>query len=114
MGKVEVKNTEWSLLKDSKKADVFVYPVVESEYQQPLNNLIFEFITLFVNRASELGSTNLIQHTIDTQGKGPIRMHPYRINPKYFEILRKTLDDLKIAGIIEESISVWVAPVVDI
>ncbi len=91
---------------------MFVYPDVESEYQQPLNNLIFEFITLFANRASELGSTNLIQHTIDTQGKGPIRMRPYRINPKYIEILRKTLDDLKRAGIIEESIFVWVAQVV--
>jgi hypothetical protein len=39
-------------------------------------------------------------------------MRPYRINPKYIEILRKTLDDLKRAGIIEESIFVWVAQVV--
>jgi ribosomal protein S19E (S16A) len=37
-------------------------------------------------------------------------MRPYRINPKYIEILRKTLDDLKRAGIIEESISAWAAP----
>ncbi len=59
-----------------------------------------------------MGSTDLIKHTIDTQGRGPIRLRPYRIHVKYIDIVLKLLADLKKAGIIEELISVWAAPVV--
>ena len=95
-----------------KEVDSFEFPGVDPKFRKPLADLIFEYILIFASSSSELGSTDLIKHTIDTQGRGPIRLRPYRIHVKYRDIVIKLLAELKAAGIIEESISAWAAPVV--
>jgi hypothetical protein len=95
-----------------KEVDSFEFPDVDPKFRKPLADLIFEYILIFASSSSELGSTDLIKHTIDTQGRGPIRLRPYRIHVKYRDIVIKLLAELKAAGIIEESISAWAAPVV--
>jgi len=95
-----------------KEVDSFEFPGVDPKFRKPLADLIFEYILIFASSSSELGCTDLIKHTIDTQGRGPIRLRPYHIHVKYREIVIKLLAELKAAGIIEESISAWAAPVV--
>ncbi len=59
-----------------------------------------------------MGSTDLIKHSIDTQGRGPIRQRPYRHPWSHTAALQWQLSELKKAGIIVESNSAWAAPVV--
>ena len=69
-----------------KEVDSFEFPGVDPKFRKPLADLIFEYILIFASSSSELGNTDLIKHTIDTQGRGPIRLRPYRIHVKYIEI----------------------------
>ena len=47
------------------------------------------------------------------EGAKPIKQHPYKLNPKYKEKVRKELDKRLVAGIIEHVVeSEWVSPMV--
>ncbi|KZS04744.1 Uncharacterized protein APZ42_032241, partial [Daphnia magna] len=51
---------------------------VDPEFQVPFSKLLNDFHDLFASKDSELGNTNLIKHTIDTQRRGPLRKRQYR------------------------------------
>ena len=51
---------------------------VDAQFEQPLNALLNDFDDLFASKDSQLGSTGVIKHNIDTQSYGPIRLRPYR------------------------------------
>ena len=47
------------------------------------------------------------------EGAKPVKQRPYRLNPRYKEKVRKELDKMLIAGIIEPiEESEWVSPMV--
>ena len=58
---------------------------VDAEFIKPISDKLHDFPNLFATENSELGSTGLIKHSIDTQGKGPIRLRPYRTGRKQKE-----------------------------
>jgi|688.fasta_scaffold478811_1 hypothetical protein len=58
------------------------------------------------------GCTSVIKHHINTQGRGPIRIRPYRTTRRYEEDLQRKIQTLLDLDVIAYSISSWAAPVV--
>ena len=80
--------------------------------QEQLKDLLLESPDLFALDLSELGSTDVVQHTIDTGNSKPIhqqaRRMPFALRPKVEEITRDMLD----LGVIRPSRSPWASPIV--
>ncbi|XP_057374752.1 uncharacterized protein LOC130695606 [Daphnia carinata] len=87
-------------------------PDVDPQYKKPLASLLNEFTDLFATKDSGLGSTSLITHFIDTEGKGPIRLRPYRTGQGQKEELEKQIKEMLQANVIRHSTSPWAAPVI--
>lgn len=87
-------------------------PNLPKEQTEPLKALLFEKANIFASNTSELGSTGLVKHTIDTQDKGPIRLRPYRTSPRQREAAEKIINELLENKIIQPSLSPWAAPIV--
>ncbi|KZR95999.1 Uncharacterized protein APZ42_009913, partial [Daphnia magna] len=77
-----------------------------------LSKLLNDFHDLFASKDSELGNTNLIKHTIDTQGRGPIRQRPYRVTNNQRKLLEDKVQEMLQANVIRYSQSPWASPVV--
>ena len=77
-----------------------------------LNKLVEEYSDVFALDATELGSTNLVAHSIDTGDHPPIRQPvrcvPFALNAKMEELVQKMMDQ----GVIQHSNSPWASPVV--
>ncbi len=58
--------------------------------------------------------TDLVTMCIETGNSAPVRSKPYFIVPKWFEPLRKEVDSLLQAGIIQRSESPWSSPIVTV
>ena len=56
--------------------------------------------------------TNDIQHDVELTKDQPIKQHPYRVNPRKKEIIRKEIKYMLENGIIEPSQSPWALPCV--
>ena len=74
--------------------------------------MLHNFPNLFATENSELGSTGLIKHSIDTQGQGPIRLRPYRTGRKQKEELERQIKEMMATNVIQHSTSPWAAPVI--
>ncbi|KZS06792.1 Uncharacterized protein APZ42_029632 [Daphnia magna] len=85
---------------------------VDLEFQVPLSKLLNDFHDLFASKDSELGNTNLIKHTIDTEGRGPIRQCPYRVTNSQRKLLEDKVQEMLNAKVIRNSKSPWASPVV--
>ena len=81
---------------------------------QPCNleSVLEEFQDLFVNSDAELGHATAIKHHINTEGRGPIRLRPYRSSNKQQEEIKKQTDKMLQQNVIRPSDSPWAAPVV--
>ena len=79
---------------------------------EQLKELILEFNDVFALDDTELGCTNLVEHTIDTGDHAPIRQQPYRTPV----VRRQQMDEMVTAmqkqGIVEPSSSPWASPVI--
>ncbi len=60
------------------------------------------------------GVTDLVTMCIETGNSAPVRSKPYFIVPKWFEPMRKEVDSLLQAGIIQRSESPWSFPIVTV
>ena len=82
------------------------------EQHQKLEQLIRENADVFALDPSELGSTDLVVHSIDTGSHPPIRQLPRRmpfsLRHKVTELIQEMLDN----HVIESSKSPWASPVV--
>lgn len=66
----------------------------------------------FASSDSDMGLSNLVQHSIDTADHKPSHQAPYRSRWKEQEITQTQIRQMRSAGIIEPSGSPWAAPVV--
>jgi len=83
---------------------------VTTQQQSELKNLLGEYQIIF---SDVPGKTTLGVHHIEVpSGTRPIRCTPYRLGPEKSAYLKKELIDLVDLGIIEESTSPWVSPIV--
>ena len=76
-----------------------------------LLTLLGQYRHAFAKDLSELGSTKIGKHIIDTGNANPIRQFPYRTSPKTKEELDVHLDQMESKGIIRKSMSPWSSPI---
>lgn len=54
--------------------------------------------------------TTVLEHDIDVGDKGPIKQHPYRVNPEKRSILQREVEHMTRNNIAEPSSSPWSSP----
>ncbi|KZR98345.1 Uncharacterized protein APZ42_006282, partial [Daphnia magna] len=109
IGKVALNTSE---VKPIESREPIVISEVNPEFQAPLSQLLNDFHNLFASKDSELGNTILIKHTIDTEGRGPIRQRPYRVTNNQRKLLEDKVQEMLDAKVIRYSQSPWASPVV--
>ena len=81
--------------------------------QQQLNHLFCEFSDVFSQGEDDLGSTPLLEHTIETQGP-PLRQPYRRQNPAVRREEMAQVQQMLASNVIRPSNSLWASPVVTI
>ena len=82
-----------------------------SEVMQ-LKQLIAEYADIFALGTSELGSTNVVHHGINTGDHSPIRQAPRRTPFTLRKKIEEMVDDMLEKEVIQPSKSPWASPVV--
>ena len=80
--------------------------------RQAILELLEEYQEQFAASDLELGRTHLVQMSLDTGDHQPIKQRAYREAWSQREALKRQLDAMLEAGVIEESHSPWASPVV--
>ena len=112
IGKVDISDCVDIAPKDDTVPDKVSAPQVDPLYQQPLAKLLADYSDLFATKDSQLGSTGLIKHSIDTQGYGPIRLRPYRTARRQKDEMERQIEEMMQSNVIRPSTSPWAAPVI--
>ena len=84
----------------------------ENQHKSLIDEIIGEFPNLAASDLSQLGKTNVYQHTIDVGEAKPIKLHPYRTSPRHLEFLKEKIGRMLNNKLIEKSFSPWSAPTV--
>ena len=66
----------------------------------------------FSKNNKDIGRTTLIEMEIDTGDNLPVAQNPYTLPLKHHEWVRKEIETLEKAGVIERSLSLWASPVI--
>ncbi|XP_045024535.1 uncharacterized protein LOC123469583 [Daphnia magna] len=85
---------------------------LDEEKKKQVKNLLLEFRECFHPMGNELGSTNVVQHTIDVGEALPIHLPPHRMSVRERVVVWELVGEMLEKGIIEPSISPWSSPVV--
>ena len=83
-----------------------------SQQQADLQRFLNKFSEVFATSDSDLGRTNVLEHSIDTQGHQPIYQRPYRIPETQRKVVDAHVKDMANRGIIRPSKSPWSSPIV--
>ena len=85
---------------------------VSEETLQRFEKLCKDQQDAFSKNNRDIGRTQLIEMEIDTGGSVPLAQSPYTLPLKYYDWVRKEIETLEKAGIIERSLSPWASPVI--
>ena len=66
----------------------------------------------FSKNNKDIGKTTLIEMEIDTGDNLPVTQNPYTLPLRHHEWVRKEIETLEKAGVIERSLSPWASPVI--
>ncbi|CAF1001492.1 unnamed protein product [Brachionus calyciflorus] len=119
MGKVKTKLNEVELnviempTKNSKKQSLNTVEFTDEE-QKVMQEFFDQNEEMFASSMKDLCCCNYTVHSIDTQGSEPKREPPRRVPIHMKEEIKKQLDELLEAGIIEPSNSEWATSLVPI
>ena len=115
LGQIPINSatTEWMLPK-TVKPDSFTPPKyqLDSSTQQHLDYLLRTFKNQFVKDETTIGTTPLTQMSIDTGDSDPVSQKPYPIAMKHYQWVKEEIDKLLEAGVIRNSHSSWLAPII--
>ena len=64
----------------------------------------------FSKNNKDIGKTQLIKMEIDTGGSVPLAQSPYMLPLKHYDWVRREIETLEKAGVIERSLSPWASP----
>ena len=105
--------TQWMLPK-TVKPDSFTPPKYQLDAitQQQLDYLLGTFKDQFVKDKTTIGTTPLTQMSIDTGDSDPISQKPYPVAMKHYQWVKEEIDKLLEAGVIRNSHSSWLAPII--
>ena len=85
---------------------------VSEETLQKFELLCEELHEAFSKNNQDIGKTQLIEMEIDTGGSVPLAQSPYTLPLKHYDWVRKEIETLEKAGVIERSLSPWASPVI--
>ena len=86
--------------------------VVADETLQKFEALCEEQHEVFSKNNQDIGKTQLIEMEIDTGSSVPLAQSPYTLPLKHYDWVRKEIETLEKAGVIERSLSPWASPVI--
>ena len=82
------------------------------EEKEKLRALLLEFSDVVATSNEDVGQTDLMAHKIDVDGAAPVKQPPRRLPFHKREEVRKHLDQMLAADVVEPSSSPWSSPVV--
>lgn len=85
--------------------------ISENQFAQ-FKQFLDENRDVFAANVSELGNSNIAEHTIRVTNETPIKSSPYRTSPLAKEEIERHINELLDNGIIQESNSAWSSPVI--
>ena len=77
-----------------------------------LVSLLNKFDDVIAKDGGDVGKTQVLEHTIDTQDAHPIRQAPRRLPPARVEIVAEQIQTMMDNDIITHSVSPWASPIV--
>ena len=80
--------------------------------EQKLDSLLKSYRDVFAAKLSELGSTSIVQHYIDTGDSPPIRQRPYRVSQDVKQEIDRQVTEMLGRDVIQPSISPYASHVV--
>ena len=105
--------TQW-ILPETVKPNSFTPPKyhLNLNIQQQLDNLLGTFKDQFTKVETTIGTTPLTQMSIDTGDSDPVSQKPYPVAMKHYNWVKEGIDKLLEAGVIRNSHSSWLAPII--
>ena len=102
------------MLSKTVKPDSFTPPKyqLDATIQWQLDNLLRTFQDQFAKDEMTIGTTPLIQMSIDIGDSNPVSQKPYAIAMKHYNWVKEEIDKLLEAGVIRNSHSSWLAPII--
>ena len=85
---------------------------ISSNTRERFEKICQEHNKAFSKNNKDIGKTQLIEMEIDTGDQLPVAQNPYTLPLKHYEWVRKEIETLEKAGVIERSLSPWALPVI--
>ena len=85
---------------------------ITDETRNTFENICDRHGEAFSKNNKDIGRTTLIEMEIDTGDSLPVAQNPYTLPLKHHEWVRKEIETLEKAGVIERSLSPWASPVI--
>ena len=106
--------TTQKMLPETVKLDSFTPPKYQLEptIQQQLDFLLRTFKDQFVKDETTISTTPLTQMSINTADSDPVSQKPYPVAMKHYQWVKEEIDKLLEAGVIRNSHSSWLAPII--
>ena len=106
--------TTQRMLPETVKPDSFTPPKyqLDSTTQQQLDFLLRTSKDQFAKDETTIGTTPLTQISIDTGDSDPVSQKPYPVAMKHYQWVKEEIDKLLEAGVIRNSHSSWLAPII--
>ena len=106
--------TTQKMLPETVKLESFTPPKYQLEptIQQQLDFLLRTFKDQFMKDETTIGTTPLIQMSIDMGDSDPLSQKPYPVAMKHYQWVKEQIDKLLEAGVIRNSHSSWSAPII--
>ena len=86
--------------------------IIKEETKEKFHELCDRYDQIISKGSADIGKTLLVEIDIDTGDSPPIACRPYTLSLKHHDWVKKEIEILDRAGIIDKSISAWVSPVV--
>ena len=85
---------------------------ITNETRRQFEEMCDKHLEAFSKNNKDIGRTTLIEMEIDTGDNLPVAQNPYTLPLKHQEWVRKEIETLEKAGVIERSLSPWASPVI--
>ena len=86
--------------------------VFKKEMKEKFHKLCDRYDQIISKGSADIGKTLLVEVDIDTGDSPPIACRPYTPPLKHHDWVKKEIEILDRAGIIDKSISAWASPVI--
>ena len=85
---------------------------ITDETHESFCQLLNKYQAAFSTSSEDIGHTELITMDIDTGLSQPVSQRPYTLPLKHNDWVKKEIEQLEHAGVIEKSLSPWASPIV--